>query len=115
MAEAQPVGLGERVPTDRLSDVLEVFSRLEANCAPGRNPDFFPGPWVAANAALAGLHLKDAESAKFNALAALHRDAHRIEDGVDSYLGLNLGDVGHLGNFVDDVNFYQWLESPSVV
>jgi hypothetical protein len=115
MAEEQPVGLGEVVPTDRLSDVLEVFSRLEANSPAGRNPDFFSCPWVAANAALAGLHLKDAESPKFNALAALHRDAHRVEDGVDSYLGFNLGDVSHLGNFVDDVNFNHWLESPSVV
>ena len=109
------MGLGERVPTDRLSDVLEVFSRLEANCAAGRNPDFFPRPWVAANAAFAGLHLEDAESAKFNALATLHRDAHRIEDGVDSYLGLNLGDVGHLGHFVDDVDLDQCLESPDFV
>ena len=109
------MGFGERVPTDRLSDVLEVFARFEANSPAGRNPDFFSRSWVAANAALARLHLEDAKSPKFNALATLHRDAHRVEDGVDSYLGLNLGDVGHLGNFVDDVNFYQWLESPSVV
>src|SRR5215475_4348831 len=115
MAEGQPVGLCERVPTDRLSDVLEVFSRLEANSPAGRNPDFLSGPRVTANAPLAGLHLEDAESAKFNAFAALHRNPHRIEDSVDSYLGLDLGNVSHLGNLVDDVNLNQWLESPSVV
>jgi hypothetical protein len=26
----------------------------------------------------------------------LHRDSHRIEDCIDSHLGFNLGDVGHL-------------------
>src|SRR5580765_2570133 len=115
MAKELPGGRGELVPTDRLSDVLEIFARLEANSPAWWNPDFLPGAWVAANAALAGLHLEDAESSKFNALATLHRDSHRIEDGIDSHLGFNLGDVGHLGHFVDDVDLDQCLESPGVV
>jgi len=115
MAEEQPGGRGERVPTDRLSDVLEVFAWLEANSTARRNPDFFPGSGIAANAALTRLYLKNAETPKFNALATLHRDSHRIENGVDSHLGFNLGDVGHLGHFVDDVDLDQCLESPGVV
>src|SRR5262245_16311218 len=56
-----PGGLDEGVPTDRLSDVLQVFARFEANGATGRNADFFTCSRVAANAALSGLHLKNAE------------------------------------------------------
>jgi hypothetical protein len=109
------VGLGERVPTDRLSDVLEIFSWFEANGSARRDADFFPGPWVTTNAALARFDLEDAKSPKFNAFATLHGDSHRIEDGVDGYLGLNLCDVGHLRDFVDDVNLDQGLESPDFV
>ena len=58
---------------------------------------------------------RSAAAASFNTLAALHGDPHRIEDGVDSYLGLNLRDVGHLRDFVDDVNLDQGLESPDFV
>jgi hypothetical protein len=115
MAEEEPEDLGEVVPTDRLSDVLEIFSRFEANGPARRDPDFFPGSRVAANAALARFDLEDAKSPKFNALAALHGDPHRIEDGVDGYLGLNFRNVGHLRDFVDDVNLDQGLESPDFV
>jgi hypothetical protein len=69
-----------------------------------RNPNFLSGPRVTADAALARLHLENAESAQFDSFAALHRQAHRVEDGVDGDLGLDLGDVGHLGHLVDDVN-----------
>src|SRR5262245_19777996 len=115
MAEEQPGGLDERVPTDRLSDVLEVFSRLETNSPARWDPNFFSGAGIAAIAALARFDLEDAESSELDALTALHRDAHRIEDRFDGYLGLNLGDVGDLRDFVDDVNLDHCLESPVVV
>src|SRR5262247_175804 len=47
-----------------LPDILKVFAGLEANRAPGRDAHFFAGPWVAADAALARLHLKHAEAAQ---------------------------------------------------
>jgi len=115
MAGEAVVFLRGRAPTDRLSDVLQVFAGFEANSSPWWDADFLPGSRISADAALAGLHLEHAEAAKFNALSALHRDSHRIEDSVDRYLGLNLGDVGHLRDFVDDVNLDQCLESPDFV
>jgi predicted AAA+ superfamily ATPase len=62
------------------------------------------GPRVAADAALPGLDLEDAEPAQLDALAALHGGPHRVEDGVDSHLSFDLGDVGDPRHFVDDVD-----------
>jgi len=43
---------------------------------------------------LRGFHLEDPEPAQLDALAALHGGSHRVEHGIDSYLGFDLGDVG---------------------
>src|SRR5258706_10916366 len=88
----------------KLADVLEIFAGLEADRPARRNADFLAGARVAANAALARLHLEDAEATQLDALAALHGGPHRIEDGVDSNLGFDLGDVGDFRDFVDDVD-----------
>src|SRR2546423_14485752 len=87
-----------------LADVLQIFAGFEPDRAPGRNADFLAGPRVAADAALARLHLEDPESAQLDALAALHGDSHRVEDGVDCHLGFDFGDVGNLRHFVHDVD-----------
>ena len=86
------------------ADVLKVLARLEPDRSSRRNPYFLARPRVAADSALAGLHLKDAKASQFDSFAALHRQSHRIEDGVHRHLGLDLGDVGDLGHLVDDVN-----------
>src|SRR5262245_54098483 len=65
--------------SDRLSDVLQVFARLEADSTARRNPDFFSGAGIAADAAFARLHLKDPEAPELDALAALHGSSHRVE------------------------------------
>jgi hypothetical protein len=108
----QAVGRRGRGPTDRLSDVLQVFAGFEANSSAWWDAYFLPGPWVPADAALARFHLEDAEAPKFNPFAALHRDPHRVENGIDRYLGFNLGYVGDLRYFVDDVDLDQCLGSP---
>ncbi len=95
----QTTGVGSK-----LADVLEVFARLEANGASRRDTHFLAGPWVTSDTALARLHLEDSESAKLDPLPALHGGPHRVEDGVDCHLGLDLGDVGDLRHFVDDVD-----------
>src|SRR5262245_56394919 len=87
-----------------LPDVLEVFARLEADCPPGWDPNFLTGPWVTADAPLARLHLEDAEPAELDPVSPLHRQAHRIEDGIDRHLSLHLGDVGGLRDLVDDID-----------
>src|SRR5262249_30232380 len=92
-------------PTNRLSDVRQIFTGLEADRPARRDADFFSGPGVAADAALARLHLEDTEPAKLDSLAALHGDSHRVEHRVDRHLGLDLGDIGDFRHFVDDVDF----------
>ena len=87
-----------------LTDILEVFTGLEADSPPRRDADFLSGAGVATDAALARFHLEHAKSAKFDTIAALHGEPHRIKYGVDRNLGLDLGDVGDFRNFVDDID-----------
>src|SRR5205823_3750962 len=87
-----------------LADVLEIFAGLEANGPPWRNANFFPGPRVAADAALAGFHLEHAEATELDALAPLHGGPHRVEYRIDRHLSFHLGDVGYFRHFVDDVD-----------
>ena len=54
-----------QVPTERLSDVLEVFARFEADRAPRRNTNFLTSARVAADAALPGLHLEYPDEGQF--------------------------------------------------
>src|SRR5215510_13310519 len=61
----------------KLSDVLQVFARLETDRPPRRDADFFSRAGVSSDAALARLHLKDAESAQLDSLATLHGGPHR--------------------------------------
>src|SRR5687768_17343467 len=77
-----------------LADVLEVLARLEPDGTPGRDSHFLARPWVTADATLAWLDLEDAEAPKLDAIAALHRQAHGVEYGIDRHLSLDLGDVG---------------------
>src|SRR5687767_10044041 len=81
-------------PETDLPDVLEVFAGFEPDGAAGRDPYFAAGAWVAADAALAGLDLKDAKPPQLNAFAALHGDAHGVEHGVDGQFRLHFGDFG---------------------
>ena len=83
---------------DRSStDVLQLLAGLEADGPAGRDAHFFAGAWVTADAALARLHLEDAEAPQLDPIAALHRDAHRVEHRVHRQLSFDLGDVGGLG------------------
>src|SRR5205809_5778059 len=93
---ARRVGLAARRqdPPKRLSDVLQIFTGLETDGASRRDAHFLARARIAADAALARLHLENAESAELDSLAALHGDPHRVEDRVDGHLGLDLGDVG---------------------
>src|SRR5439155_16945360 len=88
----------------RSPDVLKVFARLEADRTAGRDAHFLAGAGVAPDAALARLHLEDPKTAQLDALAALHGGPHRIENGIDRHLSLDLGDVGDFRHFVDDVD-----------
>src|SRR5678816_1802601 len=73
----------------RLTDVLQVLAGLEADGAPRWDTNFLTSARVAADTAFARLHLEHAETAQLNPVASLHRDPHRIEHRVDSYLGLD--------------------------
>src|SRR5437764_13945196 len=98
---ARRVGLAatRQGPTRRLSDVLQIFTGLEADRASRRDAHFLAGAGIAADTALARLDLEDAESAKLDAFAALHGNPHGVEHGVDGYLGFDLGNVGGFRHF----------------
>src|SRR5687767_14224488 len=91
-------------PSGLLPDILEVLAGFKADRPPWGNADFLAGARVTPDAALPGLDLKDPEAAKLDAVSALHRQAHGVEHRVDGNLSLDLGDVGDLGNFVNDVD-----------
>jgi hypothetical protein len=115
MAKVKTLNCGEEGPTDRLSDVLEVFAWFEANSSAGWDAYFFAGPGVPADAALPRLDLKDAEAAQLYPFPPLHGGPHRVEYRINGHLGFDLGDVRGLRHLVDDVDLDQWLESPDFV
>src|SRR5215204_7208735 len=86
-----------------LADILKVLARLEPDRAPRGYTDFLAGARVAADAALAGLHLEDAETAQLDSFSALHGNPHGVEHRVHGQLGLHFRDVGDFRNLVDDV------------
>lgn len=87
-----------------LTDILEVFTGLEADSPTRRDADFLSGSRVTTNTALARFHLEHAKSAKFDTITALHGEPHRVKHGVDRDLSLDLGDVGDFRDFIDDID-----------
>src|SRR5262245_33754438 len=96
----------------RLTDVLQVLTGLEADGTSRWDPNFLACARVAADAALARLHLEHPKPAQLNPVAPLHRHPHRIEYCIDGYLGLYLGDIGDLRDLVDDVHLDHPLGAP---
>src|SRR4030095_6550624 len=96
----------------RLTDILQVLAGLETDRAPGRDANFLTSSRVTADATLARFHLEHTETAQLDPVASLHRHAHRIEHRINSYLGLDLGDVGDLRNLVNDVDLDHPLAAP---
>ena len=87
-----------------LSDILQIFTGLEADRPTGWDAYFLPRSWVPSDASLARFHLEDAKATQFDAVTTLHRQTHRVEHGIDRYLGLDLGNVRDLRDLVDDVD-----------
>jgi hypothetical protein len=97
-------GHSSLLPAAALADVLQVFARLESDRSAWRNPNFLTRSWVPSDTALSRLDLEDAEATQLDPLAPLHGGPHRIENSIDSHLGLDLGDVGDLRHLVHDVD-----------
>ena len=76
---------------------LKLLARLEAHGLSRRNVDFFPGAGIPADSRFAGLHAEYTKAAEFDALTAAKRLLQRLENGLDSLLGLGAADVcgGH--------------------
>ena len=66
---------------------LQLFAWLEANRLARRNRDFLAGARVAADAALARFHHKDAKAAQLDPVATRQCVFHRIEQRVHRLLG----------------------------
>jgi hypothetical protein len=87
-----------------LSDILQIFTGLEANRPSRRDANFFACPGIPSDASFAWFHLEDAKASQLDAVTTLHRQTHRVEHGIDRNLGLDLGDVRDLRDLVDDVD-----------
>jgi hypothetical protein len=93
-----------RAHAGQLPDILEIFTGLEPDGSAGGNAHFLPRPRIAADAALARLHLKHAKPTQLNTITTLHGETHGIKDCIDCHLSLDFGDVGDLRNLVDDID-----------
>ena len=93
-----------------LTDILEVFTGLEPDCAAGRDTHFLARPRVAADAPLAGFYLKNAKSSQLNAITALHGESHGVKNSIARHLSLDFGDVGDIRNLIDDVDLDHGVE-----
>ena len=62
-------------------EALEVLAGLEADRPARRNPGLHASPRVAADAALAGLHLEDPEASQLDPFAFHQGVLHGLEDG----------------------------------
>jgi len=86
---------------------VQFFSRLETDGFSWRDADLGAGARVAADAGLAGTHVEDAEAAQLDPLALGQGAFERLEDRVDSRLGLVALQAGAFNHLVNNVLFYQ--------
>jgi flavin reductase (DIM6/NTAB) family NADH-FMN oxidoreductase RutF len=86
---------------------LQFLAGFETNGFPRRNRYFCSCAGVPANSGFSWFHVKDTESAQFNAVAILERFFHMLEHGLNGHLGLGLRDAGFTDHFVDDIEFDQ--------
>jgi hypothetical protein len=81
---------------DRLSNVLQILAGLETDGPSGRDAHFFARARIATDTALSRLYLEHTKPAQLDPITTLHRETHRIEDGVYGHLSFDFGDVGDL-------------------
>ncbi|MGA8035285.1 MAG: hypothetical protein WA823_15880 [Candidatus Acidiferrales bacterium] len=82
---------------------LQFFAGLESNRLARRNAHLLPGSGVPADAGLARLHIKNAEAAQFDTVAAAQGILHRLENGLDGLFGFRAGNVRFLHDRIYDV------------
>ena len=82
---------------------LQFLTGLKSNGFAGRNANLLAGPWVAADAGLARFHIKNAESAKLDAVAATQGILHCLEDRLHGLFGFRAGYVRFLNDCIYDV------------
>lgn len=92
--------------SEEVSEVLQLFSGLEANRLARRDGDFDSGFGIPSYATLAVADLKDAESSKLDSLASRQCQLHLPEDGLDGLCRLDSRDFGGLCDAVYEVGFY---------
>lgn len=98
---------GDAFLSRALFESLQLFTGLKADRLARRNGHLGASPRVASDAGLARAHVKNAEAAQFNALTTRECPLHGLKDGLNSHLGLGLGDACAVDNFVDDIELDQ--------
>jgi flavin reductase (DIM6/NTAB) family NADH-FMN oxidoreductase RutF len=97
------------MPPQRLLQRLQLLAGLEPHRFSGRDGDFRSGTGIPADTRFTGLHIEDAEAAQLDSVAMLEGPFHRLENGFDGHFGLRLGDTGPADDFVDDIEFNQFI------
>src|SRR5712671_7830082 len=87
----------------RGSECLQFLARFEAHSLAGRNADFLTGSRIAADARLAGTHVKYTEPAQLDSFAFAEGFLHGIEDGLDGLLRLGSAHAGLVYHRIDDI------------
>jgi len=82
---------------------LKFFAGLEPDGFARRNAHLLAGPGIPADAGLARFHIKNAESAKLDAVAATQGILHCLEDRLHGLFGFRAGYVRFLNDCIYDV------------
>lgn len=80
-------------PFKNLEGLLESLAWGQANALGSLDLDGLSGLWVDALACLAVHNLEGSESDQLKALVLLDEGLDAVDDGVDDFLGVGLGDV----------------------
>jgi hypothetical protein len=86
---------------------LQFLAGFEAHGLPWRNAYFGACPGITADSGLAGSHIKDTKTAKFNAVVSGQSLLHGFEDGLDRDFRFGFGDAGAVYDVVNDIELYQ--------
>jgi hypothetical protein len=86
---------------------LQFLAGFEAHGLSWRNAYFGARPGITADSGLAGSHVKDTKTAKFNAVISGQSLLHGFEDGLDRDFRFGLGDAGAVDNVINDIELYQ--------
>ena len=88
---------------------LEPLARFEANGLARRNPHFFSGSRITADAGFSRPDAENSEASQLEPFPASHGPLHRFEDRLDGHLRPRLAQAGAVNDVRDNVELdHSW-------